>query len=286
MKALAFVTLFLGASMAADPVSLPDTKVEAITATANGVHYKLYVGLPADYSASDARYPVLYLLDADYSFPIARTIVKHLSERERLEEIIVVGIACDRCDQYQSTEYRLNRTRDYTPRFSSTGGYGPEYQKVSGGGPKFLEFIRTQLFPWMDEHYRTNPSERGLVGHSYGGLFATWVLLTAPDTFSRYIIVSPSLWYADRFIFGLKPPKTLGPARVYMAVGALEGNSEHDMVVDLRRMAKELKRYSALSVADEVFDAENHDSVFPTAVARGIRFVFKPRREPEEPRLH
>ena len=276
IRALAFLTLFLGTSVfGAEAVSLPDTQVEAMTAKANGVHYKLYIGLPADYNASAARYPVLYLLDADYSFPIARTIVKHLSERDRLRKIIVVGIACEGCDQYESNAYRMNRTRDYTPRFVPAGGYGPQYQKVSGGAPKFLEFIRTELLPWMDRHYRTNPAERGLVGHSYGGLFANWVLLTAPETFSRYIMVSPSLWYADRFLFMLKPPRQLPPARVYMAVGAREGDGQHDMVRDLRRMAKQLKQYPSLETKDEVFDDETHDSVFPTAVSRGIRFVFE-----------
>lgn len=254
-------------------VALPNTRVESITAKANNVEYKLYVGLPADYASSDARYPVLYLLDADYSFPIAQTIVKHLSERERVRPMIVVAIACDGCDRYTSDAYRRNRTRDYTPVFSPSGGYSPGFQKVSGGGPKFLQFIREELIPRIDRDYRTMPGLRGIVGHSYGGLFATWVLLTAPDTFSRYIIVSPSLWYADRFIFTL--PQKAARARVYMAVGATEGNSEHDMVKDLERMAKLLGRRSSLDVHHEVFASENHDSVFPTALSHGIRFVFE-----------
>jgi len=273
---LAIAILFLGAFVArAEPVSLPDTRVESISSKANAVRYTLYVSLPSDYQAKSDRYPVLYLLDADYSFPIARTIVKHLSERDRLRPVIVVGIACDRCDRYESKEYRLNRTRDYTPRFSASGGYGPEYQKVSGGAPKFLGFLLTELFPWMDAHYRTIPGDRAITGHSYGGLFASWVLVTAPKTFSRYIIVSPSLWYADRFLFDIKPAAgRLAHTRVYMAVGAAEGNGEHDMVADLRRMAAELKSDADLAVHDDVFEGENHDSVFPTAVAHGIRFVF------------
>lgn len=255
-------------------VCLPNTRFESIDAASNGVHYKLYIGLPANYEATDARYPVLYLLDADYSFPITQTVIKHLSERERLGPMIVVAIACDGCDQYTSPAYRMNRTRDYTPLFSPTGGYGPEFQKVSGGGPKFLEFIRTELFPGIDRDYRTT-GVRGLVGHSYGGLFATWVLLTAPDTFSRYVIVSPSLWYANRFIFPLeRTAKIATHARVYMAVGATEGNGEHDMVKDLERMAKALSERRSLDVSHEVFAGENHDSVFPTALSRGLRFVF------------
>ena len=81
--------------------------------------------------------------------------------------------------------------------------------------------------------------DRKLVGHSYGGLFGAWNLISAPGLFQRYIIVSPSLWYADRWIFTLPVPKKLD-ARAYLAVGSLEGN-EQDMANDLRRYAKLLK---------------------------------------------
>ena len=255
-----------------EALTLRETEVRHLVARSNGIAYKVYVSLPTGYASSTARYPVLYLLDADYSFPIARAIVQHLSDRQRLKPLIVVGIAYDGPDQY-----RLNRTRDYTPRFFATGGYGEELQKNSGGGPKFLKFIREELFPEIDSHYRTDPKERGLTGHSYGGLFTNWVLLTAPDAFNRYIIVSPSLWYAERFMFGEEKASRARPApaaRAYFAVGAREGNAEHDMVVDLKRMASALSERPSLAVKQEVFDDETHDSVFPTAVSRGIRFVF------------
>ncbi len=273
----AFVLLFSALTVRGDMVSLPNTRLDHIAAKANGIDYKLYVGLPAAYASSDERYAVLYVLDADYSFPIAQTIIKHLSERDRLQPIIVVGIAYPDGDQYTSDAYRLNRTRDYTPRFAPDGGYGAKFQKVSGGAPKFLQFIRDELIPKIDREYRTIAGARGISGHSYGGLFATWVLLAAPDTFSCYVIVSPSLWYDDRFIFGLErqQAKSTVKARVYMAVGAREGDEQHAMVADLERMAKRLADHPALQVKHEVFDDEMHDSVFPTALSRGLRFVFR-----------
>ena len=266
--------LFTATHARAAELSLPDTQVHLLASKANGIQYKLYVSLPREYATKTTAYPVLYLLDADYSFPIVRGIVQHLSDRNRLREMIIVGIAYDGPDRY-----RLNRTRDYTPHFAPTGGYGPEYQKVSGGGPKFLQFIREELIPWTDRTFRTVPGMRGVTGHSYGGLFASWVLLTAPSTFSHYVIVSPSLWYDGRFMFDLERTsrKSSGSpaARVYMAVGAREGNAERDMVVDLRQMAKALTARKTHAVRHEVFDDETHDSVFPTAVSRGIRFVFQ-----------
>ena len=266
------ISLIVAAATNAAEVSMPDTRVERLHSKSNGVQYTLLISIPHDYDTSKKTYPVLYLLDADYSFPIVRGIVQHLSDRSRLRQILIVAIAYDD----GPSQYRMNRTRDYTPRFVAAGGYGPEYQKVSGGGPKFLQFIREELIPWVDGNFRTVPGERGIVGHSYGGLFASWVLLTAPKTFSRYVIVSPSLWYGGRFMFDIEKTAALDtPARVYLGVGSREGNAQRDMVNDLRTMAARLTMRKTLAVKREVFDDETHDSVFPTAVSRGIRFVFE-----------
>jgi uncharacterized protein len=256
------------ALLLAATVSLPHTFEHTLKSAANGVQYKLYVSVPRDYESSKASYPVLYTLDADYSFPIARAMVSHLSERNRLQPLIIVGIAYAGAEQY-----RLNRTRDYTPVFAPDVGYGPEYQKVSGGGPKFLRFLREELFPWVDRTYRSDGKTRGISGHSYGGLFASWVLVTAPETFSRYIIVSPSLWYRDRMIDRLAAQAIPAGTRVYMGVGSREVSDRGSMPADLKRFDETLPK--SLAKKREVFADETHDSVFPTALSRGIRFVFE-----------
>ena len=270
--------LALATPARAAELRLPDTQVRSLRARANGVDYKIYVSLPHEYGTAKASYPVLYLLDADYSFPVARAMVQHLSDRSRLQKLIVVGIAYGGPDRY-----RLNRTRDYTPTFTLKGGYGPEYQRVSGGAPKFLAFLRDELIPWVDRTYRTTPGERALVGHSYGGLFASWVLVTAPDTFSRYVLVSPSLWYDEHLMMGLeeKTRSSASPGsrlKVFCGVGSREhdGDQTKSMVVDLEAFVAALRSRGANApeIRSEVFSDETHDSVFPTALSRGIRFVF------------
>lgn len=259
------------------PVTLPGTELRTLTAQANGVEYKLYVGLPRDYEGSERRYGVVYLLDADYSFAIARNVVEHLADRDDLEPLILVGIAYG-----GPPAYRMNRTRDYTPTRSLEGGYGPEYQKVSGGGPKFARFLEEELIPWVDRTYRTVPGRRGFVGHSYGGLFGSWVLWTKPRLFQRYVLVSPSIWYDDKLLLRLPPPEDgAGPAagtRVYLSVGAREGNSRIDMVGDLGRFAERLEKTApGVALRHEVPDDETHNSVFPTALSRGLRWTFEGR---------
>lgn len=260
------------------PVQLPRTEVRHLASTrVEGVSYRLYVSLPRGYTESSDRYPVVYLLDADYSFAIARNVVEHLADRDRMPWVILVGIAYD-----GPPRYREHRTRDYTPIHVPTGGYGPEYQRHSGGGPAFRRFLAEELVPFVDRTYRTT-GERALVGHSYGGLFGAWVAFTTPWLFDHFLLVSPSLWYDDRRIFQTEEAwaserdslaKTL-----YLAVGSREGSLRRDMVGDLRELGRRVERrgYRGLSTRAEVLDGETHDSVFPRALSNGLRTIFGSR---------
>lgn len=260
------------------PVHLPRTEVRHLPSTrVEGVVYRLYVSLPRGYAESSDRYPVVYLLDADYSFAIARNVVEHLADRDRMRWAILVGIAYD-----GPPRYREHRTRDYTPVHVPTGGYGPEYQRLSGGGPAFRRFLAEELVPFVDRTYRTT-GERGLVGHSYGGLFGAWVAFTTPSLFDHYLLVSPSLWYDDRRIFETEEAwaseRDSLATTLYLAVGSREGNHQRDMVGDLRELARRVERrgYPGLSTHAEVLDGETHDSVFPRALSNGLRTIFGSR---------
>lgn len=263
---------------AAEPFRVERVEQRSLRSERNGIAYKLYVALPHGYHEGTKRYPVVYLLDADYSFLIARNVADHLAERNHLHELILVGVA-----YAGPLQYRKNRTRDYTPMFSPRGGYGAEMQKVSGGGPKFRAFLGEELAPFVDSTYRTVPGDRTLVGHSYGGLFASWDLLSQDRLFRRYIIVSPSLWYHDRILFDLQKAHAKKmdrlPARVYLSVGGSEGDAERDMVGDLRAFAAALKSsgYAGLVIRADVLADETHNSVFPRALSNGLRFVFEGR---------
>lgn len=257
-------------------VVIPRSEIVLLRSEINQVPYKLYVSLPEEYDDSKERYRVVYMLDADYSFAIAHNVAEHLAQRNHLQPLILVAIAYD-----GPLRYKLNRTRDYTPTHSPDGGYGPRYQKVSGGGPLFLRFIEEELIPLIDEQYRTIPGERALSGHSYGGLFTTWVFLTRPELFDRYIAISPSLWYDDEMIFALeervRDKHTIeSSTKLYLGVG---GDENRRMPGDLRRLAKLLEQHprKRLEVVSEVLEGETHNSVYPAAFSRGLRWAFDGR---------
>jgi uncharacterized protein len=288
VAAAVILLTFSAAHAAAEGYTLPSTQIIQLSSKQTGADYQLFVSLPLDYDKSRKSYPVVYMLDADYSFALVRNVVQHFVEREDLPPVILVAIAYPGAATDRET-YKKNRTRDYTPAHAPSGGYGTEYQKVSGGGPKFRSFIATELMPLIERRFRTRPNDRTIIGHSYGGLFATYVLLTEPTMFQRYIIVSPSLWYANRVALtmeetaaqsGIRPD-----ARVFFGVGGLESSVMSD---DLAELYRNLRRRNnpRLDMSMRIFDGERHNSVFPGAVTRGLLTVFDrvgPQLPPIEP---
>lgn len=255
--------------------AMENTEVRELLSKINGVKYKLYISFPPSFrETSEKTYSVLYVLDADYSFAIAKNIVDHLTERNHLKEILVVGIA-----YAGEKNYRLNRTRDYTPTNSIEPVSFPEIQKqYSGGGEAFKDFIQKELMPFIKKEYRTN-EEAALSGHSYGGLFASWLLTQCPDLFDGYIIVSPSLWYDDHLILRSEwklNNKKPGKIKVYCSVGDREVNQQWNMPEDSERFAEQLKQKNiqGFSLNFEVQQNETHNSIFPASLSNGIRFVF------------
>ncbi|GAB4537948.1 MAG: alpha/beta hydrolase-fold protein [Parvularculaceae bacterium] len=265
---------------AAQPLILRNTETRDIHSDINGVDYRLYVSLPRGYGESEERYRTLYLLDADYSFLIVRNVVEHFADRGNVPPMIIVGVAYPGGVEDLGV-YRRNRTRDYTPTHTPEGGYGPEIQALSGGGPAFRDFLGDELIPYIDRQYRTN-GVRGLSGHSFGGLFATFVMLTRPELFDDYLIVSPSLWYDEGVIFRIEDAYAANhddlPARAMFTVGAYENQPQNGraMVDDMMRLRALLegRGYAGFESFAHVFEGETHNSVYPAAITRSLSVLY------------
>lgn len=263
---------------------VPFSEIIPLHSSVNGVDYELYVRAPAGYAEiTDTRYPVIVTLDADYQFAIAAMHLEHLADRmDQAPSAILVSIAY--AGVYPDRDrYRAERTRDYTPIFFPTGGYGPVFQARSGGGPDFLRMIEEEALPLIERRYRADAADRTLVGHSYGGLFAAWVLQTRPDLFMRYLMASPSLWYAEQMI--LRNEEALTQTRLprktyaYLGVGSYEEQPERGghMVTEMQRFAEQLAARGDpnLIVDSRVFEDETHASIFPAAFSTGIRHLHR-----------
>lgn len=187
-----------------DPVFKPiSADIIKLSSKVLGEDRKIYVYVPpADTSLPNKRYPVLYVLDGDNHFSLLAEYCRYLSRRDVnvVPEMIIVGIP------------NTNRTRDLTPTNSIIDYEGkpdtssnPRY-KSSGGGNNFLQFIGTELIPYVDAHYKTQPF-RIFAGHSFGGITTINCLLTQPDMFGAYIAISPSFWWDKGYLLKLADEK-------------------------------------------------------------------------------
>ncbi len=109
---------------------------------------------------------MIYLLDADFAFPLAQEIQRHTTDRGFEKEAIIVGIAYPGAEADIKT-YEGTRSQDYTPTHTADGSYTPEISAVTGGAPKFLNILSDELIPFIDAYYRTDPAARMIVGHLF-----------------------------------------------------------------------------------------------------------------------
>ncbi|MHB1327034.1 MAG: alpha/beta hydrolase [Gemmatimonadales bacterium] len=266
---------------------IPQVEVHTMMSKAVGDSFEIRVALPPMMPGETTRFPVVYLTDSHGAFIISEDAMRLMMMGD-VPRFIAVGIGNAGANGiFQALDIR---TRDLTPvTVPGWGGIGiPVEGKLtpkvmSGGADKFLAFIRSELIPYIDGKYPTDPKDRVYFGDSLGGLFGCYVLFTAPDTFNRYIIGSPSLWWGGESTFKLaedyaKTHKDLA-ATVFLGVGGLEElppAAASRMVTNTLRLERELraKKYPSLELSSRVFPDESHTTVAPMNLIRGLVAVF------------
>ena len=136
--------------------------------------------LPPNYETGSQKYPILYLLDGRTHLHHASGAVSFLTNMGIIPQMIVVAVQ------------NVDRTRDFSPTHV-------EERPTTGGAGKFLDFMEIELMPFVSRNYRTGTYDI-LVGHSFGGTFATYTLLEKPGLFNAYIAISPYMMYDNDFV--------------------------------------------------------------------------------------
>lgn len=257
-------------SNGAAEATVPMTEVTTLHSSAVGRDYTVQIALPASYSDGNVEsYPVVYLLDADLWFAPVTDPTRLLHWEGLLPELIIVGIGYG-ISWDDPEEWERLRTIDLRPtRIEESQG--------SGGVGSFLGFIKDDLFPFIDSKYRTNQADRSIAGLSDGGSFALYVLFHSPETFDRYVVVSPYLSWSDYVIFdyeeGFAKTKVDLPVDLFLAVGSRDREFASDLRDLYRRL--EARDYPGLEMDMVVMEEETHLSVFPGAFSRGLRTIHR-----------
>lgn len=266
-----------------EPYALLGTEVWDVPDPASGRDYQVFVSLPASYAKEPARrYPVLYVTDADYAFPLVRQIARRLNvERPQLRDFILVGLSYAKGDDPVQS-----RRRDYTP--TARGPSDAPAGAVHGEGAAYQDYLRDRVLPFVAGRYRTDPAQKLFLGHSYGALLGTQILFTDPAMFDGYILGSPSLWYDKKHMFAVEKAYAAAhrdlPAKVYVYTGEYEAlragdaryNRTVDLVGDSRALVATLegRGYPGLAIRSDVLNDEDHVSVAPRGFTKGLQYLL------------
>jgi predicted alpha/beta superfamily hydrolase len=251
--------------------------------------------------------PIVFVTDADTNFGVAADVFGYLHGLGGANPAVIVGIGYG----VSPAEMAQRRTVDLSPPLAAENA-GTVDQLASligserGGATGFLDFILGEL---MAAVVARAPEAAGsgnmLLGHSLGGLFAAHALLTRPEAFGTYAILSPALWWDDfaelRRIgafrsavaeLDTKPavfiavgeleqaiPEKLPPqlAAMGMTLDAIQDMVRKTRMVDAPREFAEMLRDTGIERCTfRLYPDEDHGSVIPAAIGRSLLFALKP----------
>jgi predicted alpha/beta superfamily hydrolase len=235
-----------------------------INSAITGQDYVLYVSLPQRYNDTSKTFPVVYVLDGQWDFPLVQAIYGDQYYDGFMPGAIIVAITWGG----ENPNYDKRRAFDLTP---TDNGQPAQF----GNANKFLSFIKNEIIPFIDSKYRTNKNNRTLAGHSFGGLFTLYALFTETELFNQYIPGSPAwswekaslLKYVEKF----SKINLSHPVKVYAFMG------EYEDVIGFEKLAAIIRdcKIKDLDLETQIVKGSGHAGTKPEGYNRGLQYVFK-----------
>jgi predicted alpha/beta superfamily hydrolase len=238
------------------PASTSDTLT--VQSAALGQPRRVFVSVPASHAHTTRAYPVVIVLDGEAYFNNATTITTKLAGLGHFPESIVVAIP-------NASDDWNDRVHDMTPPGLSVSG-----SSLNQGGDKFLDFIERELLPLIATGYRGG-APAILVGHSSGGMIATYAAATRPAVFPVVVSIDAPIhlsenWLAKR-LTAAASANAQQPLR-YVSVEARFGWTDKtwQALNDVAPKTWRLKR--------EQLEGESHESMFFLSLYQGLKYAF------------
>lgn len=271
--------------------AIGSSEVHDLASAAVGDDFRVYVA-----ECGTDPQGVLLVTDGNGLFGMAVDTVRLMQIPGLVPSLIVVAVG------YPSASTLLDtaqiRARDLTPTHSAL------FEK-SGHADDFVQFLSEELKPWLSKKFPHAANDMTYFGHSLGGLFGTYVLLTQTTLFDRYILSSPSLWWDRELMFHIEQERSATKddlcTSAFFGIGSLETDegrraeannlaSDHpfkppsihlDMVDDMRRFTSQLasRKYPTLDLESAEVADEFHATVPGIVLSRALRHFWN-RRPP------
>ena len=211
------------------------------------------VFLPETYQIEGRTFPVLLILDGESRAKMSSFTAGFLSAMNTTPQAILIGIN------------NVNRERDFLPRIND-GGRATE---------EFLEFIANELIPHIENSYKTN-GFRILYGHSYGGLFVMFAMLSKPSMADADVCLDPSFWFENNWIisYGEDDDRlaAAGKKLVFMA-GRGERSENRNGISAMDILLIEVG-YTEETYLLKSYPEEHHTSLTYKGLYDALRFIY------------
>lgn len=243
--------------------------------------YQIFIAEPVQ-EVPDAGYPVIYMLDGNAVFD--RLTPELLAA---FPGLVIVGVGYPADVLFDS----MSRSRDYTPPLPA-GFSAPErpavqgqqtrQERPSGGASQFLEILQNTIRSKVEANVQVDPYRSAIWGHSYGGLFCLYTLLTMPDAFARYIPVSASSGWGGNVLMTLasqaklRDVSAMGKAEVLIMLGDSEARRGTPQPIVRRpspttiELVKVLRQRADVCVEAHILKGLGHGATFTASFMRAL----------------
>jgi hypothetical protein len=229
-----------GGPGAAAPTMAGSTQTRAISAQSNGTSYPLSIYLPPATAAIRTNLPTVYLLDGESRFQTLVDIVEAMHA-----QVMIVAIGNEAL-----------RARDYVPANICTPGVG------------------TELVPFVEATFPSDPKRRILLGHSHGGSFVLYALFNevpASRLFASYLASDSSIDCMSGTVFGWESAyaaaNTALAVRLHVSYAAnVAGNINFVEQVQSHH-------YTGLALVSQIYGG-GHIGMIPAAFTDALTFAL------------
>lgn len=257
--------------------------------------YLLKVTFPRNYN-QNKEYKTIYYLDAYWLTEIVLGTYTILDLCDYVENIVFVGISLNGSEK----DWNTQRNMDFTPtpfqnlglldkikekdeknkmKITITSGAGNLFDKNSTGGANlFLDFLEKDVISFIENKYPNLNKQKGLLGHSLGGLFGFYTLKNRPELFQDLLLISASLsWNSTEIVneeFFSKILKSKSDIKLYHSYGTEEvkatvkSNTTLSKILTLKELRNFNYNFSPIKDA-------NHHSVLSRAIYDGLLYLYK-----------
>lgn len=142
LRLLLLLCVFICFKLSANtPYEIPRSSVIELTDPATKRVYPIFIQLPKSYvKEPNKTYPVIYLTDAPYAFPIVAGATRFPMNSGKMQQAIIVAISYEKGSRGASS-----RIRDYTPTQTQN------WKKQTGNAKGHATFLQSTVFTFIEK---------------------------------------------------------------------------------------------------------------------------------------